>query len=212
MKPVHMMCALSFLLAIPALQAAPVSVTLPPETAKLKPSKLPGYTIAVQKCATCHSADYIEYQPPRMTLDQWTKEAAKMQHMFGAPITDDDVRKVGAYLAVTYGSAKASELVPELRATAAPAAAAAANAQRIDVKALLAANACLGCHAVETKVVGPAYRDVAAKYRTDSGALDKVAASIRAGGSGKWGAVPMPPFTQLKPEEARALAGFVLGR
>jgi len=46
--------------------AAPVEIKLPQETAKLRASKLPGYAIAVQKCAICHSADYINFQPPGM--------------------------------------------------------------------------------------------------------------------------------------------------
>jgi cytochrome c551/c552 len=130
--------------------AAPVEIKLPQETAKLRASKLPGYAIAVQKCAICHSADYINFQPPGMNQAQWTAEVAKMQHAFGAPITDDDVRQIGAYLAVAYGSAKATDASV---ANVSPAAAAPGAA--IDVKALLNANACLGCHAVDKKVVGP---------------------------------------------------------
>jgi len=191
-----------------ASHAAPTSITLPPETAALKVSTLPGYAIAMQKCAICHSADYIQYQPPAMSLAQWTGEAAKMQHAYGAPISDDEVKLVGAYLAVAYGSAKAEELAPELRGAAVVAAP--AVAQTVDVKQLLDANACLGCHAIDKKIVGPAYRDVAARYHADADALAKVQASIRNGGSGKWGAVPMPPFAQLKPEEVKALAEFVL--
>ena len=186
--------------------AAPTTITLPPETATLRVSTLPGYAIAMQKCAICHSADYIQYQPPAMSLAQWTGEAGKMQHAYGAPISDDEVKLVGAYLAVAYGSAKADDLAPELRGVAAAPAAPAA----VDVKKLLDTNACLGCHSVDKKIVGPAYHDVAAKYHADADALAKVQASIRDGGSGRWGTVPMPPFAQLKPEELKALAEFVL--
>ena len=80
----------------------------------------------------------------------------------------------------------------------------------IDVQALLNANACLGCHAIDKKVVGPAYRDVAAKYKGDAQALAKLEASIRQGGVGKWGQVPMPPSASLSGAQAKALAEFVL--
>ncbi|WP_426162407.1 c-type cytochrome [Pseudoduganella sp. R-34] len=214
MKFSHAFGALALLASTTFAMAAPHAITLPPETAKLKPSALPGYQIALQKCATCHSADYMEYQAPHMTLAQWTKEAAKMRDLFGAPLSEDDVRQVGAYLAVTYGSAKESELPAALR-SAAPVRpgtpdAGAGNAKAPDVKALLAANACLSCHAIDAKVVGPAYKDIARKYRGDASALDKASASIQGGSAGKWGPVAMPPFGQLKPEEARALAAFVL--
>lgn len=191
--------------------AAPPSaglIELPPETAKLKPASLPGYAVALQKCATCHSVDYILYQPPGMGLEEWTKIPAKMQHVFGAQVSDDDVKQIGAYLAVTYGSAKAADLPAALRVAAAVAPPKAGAA--VDAKVLLANNACLSCHAIDSKIVGPAYRDVAKKYRGDTAALDKVAASIRAGGSGKWGVAPMPPFARLTEQEARALATFVL--
>ena len=205
-----------------AAHAAPLSITLPAETAKLRPSSLPGYQIAVQKCATCHSADYVSYQPPGMTLKQWTAEMAKMQHVYGAPITDDEVKKIGAYLAVTYGSTKESELTDDLKIVAAPQAAPASGAPAvvpsastagnrvIDANALMNANGCLACHGIDKKIVGPAFQEVSAKYKGDPKAVEHLEASIRNGGVGKWGQIPMPPFTQLKPEEVRAMAEFVL--
>jgi cytochrome c551/c552 len=208
MQPtLYLACAL-LLTGATLAQAAPLPLQLPPETAKLKPSPLPGYAIALQQCATCHSADYMLYQPPRMSLTQWTGIAAKMQHLFGAPLSDDDVKQVGAYLAVSYGSARTSDLPPALRRAVAPQ----GDGKGVEVKALLAANACLSCHAIASKVVGPAYRDVAAKYRGDAAALDKLSTSIHGGSTGKWGPVPMPPFAQLKPDELRALAAFVLAQ
>jgi hypothetical protein len=85
--------------------AGPADIQLPPETAQLRPSELAGFVIAAQKCALCHSADYINYQPPGMTLTQWTAEMTKMQHTYGAPIDDAEVKLLGIYLAATYGDA-----------------------------------------------------------------------------------------------------------
>ena len=77
-------------------------------------------------------------------------------------------------------------------------------------KALATKSACLGCHAVDKKLVGPAYKDVAAKYKGGADAEAKLAASIKAGGSGKWGPVPMPPQAALKDDELKLLAAWVL--
>jgi cytochrome c551/c552 len=185
------------------------TVTLPLETAKLKPSKLAGYQIAMQKCGICHSADYISQQPPAMTATQWTAEVRKMEHAYAAPLSDSDVAQIGEYLAVTYGGAKPA-LGPVPAAKPAAAAAPGAPAVAIDAQAVLKANACLGCHAVSQKIVGPAYHDVALKYKSDPQALAKLEASIKGGGSGKWGRVVMPPFGNLSPAELKALAAFVL--
>ena len=72
-------------------------------------------------------------------------------------------------------------------------------------------SACLACHAVATRVVGPSFREVAAKYAGDAAAPARVAAKIRAGGAGTWGAVPMPAHPQLAEADALALARWVLG-
>jgi cytochrome c len=75
---------------------------------------------------------------------------------------------------------------------------------------LAQAKNCLACHAVDHKVVGPAYKDVAAKYAGDKGAVDKLAQKIMKGGSGVWGPVPMPANTKVNEAEAKKLAAWVL--
>lgn len=77
-------------------------------------------------------------------------------------------------------------------------------------KALAAKSACLACHAVDKKLVGPAYQDVAAKHKGQADAVAKVAARIKSGGSGLYGAVPMPPQATLKDDELKLLAEWVL--
>ena len=69
---------------------------------------------------------------------------------------------------------------------------------------------CLGCHQPERKVVGPAFRDVAARYAAQPGAVDYLATRIREGGSGAWGTAVMPA-NRLGEAEARSLAAWVLG-
>ena len=74
---------------------------------------------------------------------------------------------------------------------------------------LAAKKNCMACHAVDKKLVGPAYKDVAAKYKGDKKAAEALAATIKAGGSGKWGPVPMPP-NNVTDDEAKKLASWVL--
>ena len=78
-------------------------------------------------------------------------------------------------------------------------------------EALAKAKNCMACHAVDKKLVGPAYKDVAAKYKSDKGAVAMLAAKIKSGGKGVWGEVPMPP-NNVTPEEATKLATWVLAQ
>lgn len=77
-------------------------------------------------------------------------------------------------------------------------------------QALATAKNCMACHAVDKKLVGPAYKDVAAKYAGQKDAVDKLAAKIIKGGAGVWGPVPMPANAQVSDAEAKKLAAWVL--
>ena len=69
---------------------------------------------------------------------------------------------------------------------------------------------CLACHAVANKVLGPAYKDVAAKYAGQPDAQAQLMESIRKGSAGKWGEVPMPPHPKLSDADVKKLAAWVL--
>jgi cytochrome c len=77
-------------------------------------------------------------------------------------------------------------------------------------QALATSKNCMACHALDKKLVGPAYKDVAAKYAGDKAAIDKLAAKIMKGGSGVWGPVPMPANAQVNDAEAKKLAAWVM--
>jgi cytochrome c len=77
-------------------------------------------------------------------------------------------------------------------------------------QALATAKNCMACHAVDKKVVGPGYREVAAKYASQKDAVDKLAGKILKGGAGVFGVVPMPANTQVNEAEAKKLAAWVL--
>lgn len=77
--------------------------------------------------------------------------------------------------------------------------------------AMAQANGCLACHQVDKKVVGPAYKDVAAKYKgADEAKIDELAKKVKAGGVGVWGQIPMPPNAKVTPEDAKTLVKWVL--
>ena len=71
-------------------------------------------------------------------------------------------------------------------------------------------NACTACHAIDKKLVGPAYKDVAAKYKGDKTAEAKLIEKVKKGGSGVWGQVPMPPNSNVKDEDIKTLVKWVL--
>jgi cytochrome c5 len=77
-------------------------------------------------------------------------------------------------------------------------------------QAMMQKDGCSACHAVDKKVVGPAYQDVAAKYKDDKGAAAKLAQKVKAGGSGVWGQVPMPPNAAVSDDDIKALVGWIL--
>jgi cytochrome c len=79
-------------------------------------------------------------------------------------------------------------------------------------QALATAKNCMACHAVDKKLVGPSYKEVAAKYASDKTAVDKLAKKIVAGGSGVWGAVPMPANAQVNEADSKKLAAWVLAQ
>jgi cytochrome c len=89
-------------------------------------------------------------------------------------------------------------------------AAATVSAPVLADQALATAKNCMACHALDKKLVGPAYKDVAAKYAGDKAAADKLATKIQKGGAGVWGPVPMPANPQVSDAEAKKLAAWVL--
>src|SRR5258707_12279764 len=89
-------------LVFTSAKAAPVSYTLPEETAAFKPG--PNLEVVQNNCTACHSADYIDTQPrgPKFKKDFWQAEVTKMIKVYGAPIDDADAAKIVDYLAATY--------------------------------------------------------------------------------------------------------------
>lgn len=77
-------------------------------------------------------------------------------------------------------------------------------------QALAQKSACMSCHQVGKKVVGPAFKDVAKKYKGDPKAAEHIVSVIKKGGKGNWGNIPMPPHPQVSDANAKKLADWVL--
>ncbi|MFI4953731.1 MAG: c-type cytochrome [Burkholderiales bacterium] len=75
---------------------------------------------------------------------------------------------------------------------------------------LMKKDGCAACHAIDKKIVGPAYQDVAAKYKGDKDAPAKLADKVKKGGSGVWGPIPMPPNTQTSDADIKNLVSWIL--
>ena len=77
-------------------------------------------------------------------------------------------------------------------------------------EAMMKKDGCAACHSIDKKIVGPAYTEVAAKYKGDAGAAAKLEAKVKAGGAGVWGPVPMPPNPSVPEADIKALVGWIL--
>jgi sulfite dehydrogenase len=166
------------------------------------PEKLtsgPGATLTAQKCQMCHELAHVTRS--RLSRGEWVDNLQRMRER-GAPLTDAEVEVIVGYLAAYYGRDPAPAPAPDtLAATGSD-----------PIAKLLAHNGCTACHDVTKKLVGPAFREVAQKYAGDSAAAARLAAKMRAGGAGVWGAIPMPPNTGLSEADAQRLAEWVLGQ
>lgn len=110
-------------------------------------------------------------------------------------------------LAVGAALATGAALVPAMNAMAA--------APAVDAKAVMTSNNCFTCHGVtskDAKKLGPNYAAVAAKYKGKPNAAALISASIKAGSTGKWGQMPMPPYAALTPAQLAAISKFVLAQ
>ncbi|MEW8250843.1 MAG: c-type cytochrome [Candidatus Thiodiazotropha sp.] len=101
---------------------------------------------------------------------------------------------------------------PAAEASAPEAAAPAAAAAPVggDALALATQSGCMACHQIETKVVGPAYKEVAAKYKGDAAALDTLVGKVKNGAVGTWGQIPMPPNAHVSEDNIRTIVSWVL--
>lgn len=184
--------------AVSRLSAEIVTIHLPPETGTYKDA--PGVVLANAQCLTCHSVEYVQMQPP-LSLKAWTAEVTKMQQKYGAPVPTNVIPDIARYLAVNYGTGVPAE-TPVTSQVPPP--------SEMSVEKMATIYGCLSCHKEDVKVIGPAYKDVRAKYLHDPDAIEKIMGQIRHGGTGKWGTAVMPPFTAVSDADAKRLAEWIM--
>ncbi|MGI4982081.1 MAG: c-type cytochrome [Janthinobacterium lividum] len=76
--------------------------------------------------------------------------------------------------------------------------------------ALAGRNACMGCHAVSRKLVGPSYNDVTARYKNDPAAVSKLTTKVLKGGAGAWGMIPMPSHPGMSQADAQTVVEWIM--
>lgn len=79
-----------------------------------------------------------------------------------------------------------------------------------ELEDMMKKNGCSACHAEDKKVIGPSYKDVAAKYKGDAGAVAKLSEKVKKGGSGVWGPIPMPPNTQVADADVKKMVELIV--
>jgi sulfite dehydrogenase len=171
-----------------------------PEPAKtLLPGK--GSDLTTARCATCHDAQHITRA--KLSRGEWEFNIKNMIER-GAPMAPGEIPIILDYLATYYN-----------RDSAAPPPDPAVASFGMDgggdpVQRLLNANACVACHTLDQRVVGPSFREVAAKFAGDGGAAAKLAKKIKDGGAGSWGNVPMPPHPAIPEADLNQMVGWIL--
>ena len=166
----------------------------------LTPGK--GSDLTTARCATCHDAQHITRA--KLSRGEWEFNIRNMIER-GAPMAPGEIPVILDYLA-TYYNRDSPAPPPD------PAAAGfGMDAGGADpVAKLLGANACVACHTLDKRVVGPSFREVAAKYAGDGEAPARLARKIREGGAGAWGNVPMPPNAAISDGDLGQIVAWIL--
>ncbi|MDD2915489.1 MAG: c-type cytochrome [Gallionella sp.] len=184
--------ALSLLAALYAAQAIAAEPVVAPSAKKAAPAAKPKTVKHQKDCVTkngkpCHLKKHAGQTTTTQTATQNRKPAENIKPAVAAAVA---------------APAAAIAAKPEAKADAALSQAAAMQ--------LAKKNNCFTCHAIDKKVIGPAWKEVAAKYRGDTGAEAKLANKIAKGGGGVWGVIPMTPFPQISEADRKTLSRFVL--
>ncbi len=160
----------------------------------------PGSTLTENKCKICHELEHI--RRAQLSPGEWADNLRNMKER-GAPMTEAEMEIIQKYLSTYYNREKPAP---------APSPDTLASGGDDPVQKLLGAHACAGCHAVDSRVVGPSFKEVAAKYAGDPGAPQRLASKIRSGGSGVWGSVPMPANPQIPASDLKLVVDWVLAQ
>ena len=159
-----------------------------------------GSDLTMARCATCHDAGHITRA--RLSRGQWEDNVQNMKER-GAPLGPDEIPIIIEYLATYYSNEPAPPPDPS-------AAGHGMSGGGDPMTRVLSAHGCVACHTIDKRVVGPSFREVAAKFAADADAAPRLAKKIREGGAGNWGNVPMPPHPQVPDAELNQMVAWIL--
>ncbi len=155
----------------------------------------PGSTLTENKCNICHELQHIRRQP--LSRGEWADSLRNMKER-GTPMTDAEMATILDYLSTYYNRERPAP-------TPSPDSLASGDA----LTKLLDTHGCSGCHGLGERVVGPSFKEVAAKYSGDPTAPARLAQKVRDGGQGAWGPVPMPP-NPVPDKELKTIIDWIL--
>jgi cytochrome c551/c552 len=158
----------------------------------------PGSTLTENKCRICHELEHIKRQP--LSRGEWADNLKNMKER-GTPMTDAEMAVILEYLATYYNREKPAPP---------PGTDTLAAGGDDPMQKLLNASGCMGCHALDKRVVGPSFKEVGAKYAGNASAAQHLSLKIKNGGSGAWGSVPMPPNPDVREADLKAIVAWVL--
>ena len=161
-----------------------------------------GSNLTTARCATCHDAQHITRA--KLSRGEWEFSIKNMIER-GAPIAPGEIPVILDYLATYYNRDNPAP-PPDPSAAAFGMEAGGADS----VSQLLSANACVACHTLDKRVVGPSFREVAAKYAGENEAPAKLARKVKEGGAGVWGTVPMPPNAGMSDADVGQIVAWIL--
>lgn len=182
---------------------SPTAWEWPRETGVFAPGA--GSEIANAYCLNCHSLDYVTMQPP-MPRAFWQAEVKKMVDKYGGTLPEGSGDRLIEYLTSQYGMAGTTNTVASTTGKAA------GPPVLMDASAagLARQMGCVSCHLPDRRLVGPAFKEIADKYKVRPDAIEQLSLQISKGGGGQWGSIPMPPFAFLTPMQVKDLAKWVL--
>jgi cytochrome c551/c552 len=168
----------------------------------------PGVGLVNAKCGTCHDVTHISRS--KLTREEWTDNFDNMLKRGMPPTSADERRIILEYLVAYYGPNPAPAPAPDTLADAA------ARSAGIDPKdrvgELLNKSGCTACHASDQPLVGPSFKAIADRYRSDGAAAPKLATKVKQGSVGTWGRLRMPAHPELSDADLNTMVAWVLAR
>ena len=160
----------------------------------------PGADLTMAKCAICHDITHVTRT--RLSRAEW-EDNIRVMIARGMPAQPEEDRLIVEYLSTYYNR----DAPPPAASTVV-----ADSAGERPIERAIADLGCSACHALEKRVIGPSFREIADRYKGDPGAAARLVLKVKEGGAGAWGQIPMPPHPQASDDEVKRLVAWVLAQ